>query len=187
MGHYISNLRDIEFTLFDVFDLSDRLERGPFAEVDADTARVVLEEVDRLARGPLAESFDDADRNPPVYDPAARTVTLPESFRRSYEALMEGEWWRLDVPPALGGMGAPPSLRWAASELLLGSNPAAFFYMAGPNFAGLLHALGTPDQQRLAELIVENGWGATMVLTEPDAGTDVGAGRTTAHDNGDGT
>jgi alkylation response protein AidB-like acyl-CoA dehydrogenase len=135
MPHYKSNLRDIEFNLFEVFDAADRLGSGPYHEMDVDTAREVLREVERLSAGPLAEPFADADRNPPVYDPATKSVTMPEGFRKSYDALMDSEWWRLDLPEHLGGTGAPPSLRWAASEMMLGSNPAAFMFMSGPGFA----------------------------------------------------
>ena len=187
MPHYKSNLRDLEFNLFEVFGAAERMGTGPYQEMDADTAREVLREVERLASGPLAEPFADADRHPPVYDPATKTVTMPEGFKKSYEALMDSEWWRLDLPEHLGGTGAPPSLRWAASEMLLGSNPAAFMFMSGPGFASILDHLGNADQKRWAELIIEKRWGATMVLTEPDAGSDVGAGRTKAYDNGDGT
>jgi len=187
MTHYRSNLRDLEFNFFEVFGASDRLGTGPYAEMDPDTAREVLREVERLAVGPLAESFADSDRNPPVYDPKERSVTMPESFKASYQALMDSEWWRLDLPEHLGGTGAPPSLRWAASEMLLGSNPAAFMFMSGPGFAAILDHLGNHDQKRWAELMIDKGWGATMVLTEPDAGSDVGAGRAKAFDNGDGT
>ena len=187
MGHYKSNLRDIEFNLFEVFGADDRMGKGPYAEMDSTTARDILREVERLASGPLAESFADADRNPPVYDPAACTVVMPEGFKKSFKALMDAEWWRLDLPEHLGGTGAPPSLRWAASEMLLGSNPGAFMFMSGPGFAGILDNLGNADQKRWAELMIDKGWGATMVLTEPDAGSDVGVGRTKAIDNGDGT
>jgi alkylation response protein AidB-like acyl-CoA dehydrogenase len=187
MSHYRSNLRDLEFNLFEVFGANDRLGSGPYAEMDPETAREVLKEVERLAVGPLAEPFADADRNPPVYDPKTHSVTMPESFKESYRTLMDSEWWRLDLPEHLGGTGAPPSLRWAASEMLLGSNPAAFMFMSGPGFAAILDHLGNADQKRWAELMIDRGWGATMVLTEPDAGSDVGAGRAKAFDNGDGT
>jgi len=187
MPHYKSNLRDLEFNLFEVFGAADRLGSGPYAEMDPDTAREVLKEVERLASGPLAEPFADADRNPPVYDPATKSVTMPEGFKKAYAALMDSEWWRLDLPEHLGGTGAPPSLRWAASEMLLGSQPAAFMFMSGPGFASILDHLGNADQKRWAELIIDKRWGATMVLTEPDAGSDVGAGRARAFDNGDGT
>ena len=187
MGHYRSNLRDIEFNLFEVFGVDRSFGVEPFTDMDTDTARDVLAELDRLATGPLAESFEDADRNPPKFDPKTASVTLPESFKRSYAAVQEGEWWRLYLPPHLGGMGAPPTLSWAASELLLGSNPAVFMYMAGPTFAAVLHELGNDWQKQLARWAIERQWGATMVLTEPDAGSDVGAGRTKAIAQPDGT
>ncbi|MBN9109641.1 MAG: acyl-CoA dehydrogenase [Pseudonocardia sp.] len=185
MGHYRSNLRDLEFNLFEVFRVQDTLAAD--SEVDLDTIRGVLSELDSVATGPLAESFTDADRNPPVFDPAAHSVTLPQSLKDSYKVLWDGEWWRLSLPADLGGYGIPPTVQWAAAELILGSNPAAFMYMAGPNFASIVHRNGTDEQKRWAELMIERGWGATMVLTEPDAGSDVGAGRTKAVHQADGT
>ena len=187
MGHYRSNVRDIEFNLFEVFGAGERMGRGPFAEMDVDTAHEVLREVDRLAVGPLAEPFADTDRNPPVYDPATKSVTMPPAFVEAFNTLKDSEWWRLDLPEHLGGTGAPPSLRWAASELMVGSNPAAFMFMNGPNMAAVIDHYGTPEQKQWAQLMIDRGWGATMVLTEPDAGSDVGAGRAKAIDNGDGT
>ncbi len=187
MSHYKSNLRDLEFNLFEVFGAAERMGSGPYHEMDVETARSVLVEVERLSSGPLAEPFADADRNPPVYDPATKSVTMPLGFKKAYDALMDSEWWRLDLPEHLGGTGAPPSLRWAASEMMLGANPAAFMFMSGPGFASILDHLGNADQKRWAELIIDKRWGATMVLTEPDAGSDVGAGRAKAIDNGDGT
>jgi alkylation response protein AidB-like acyl-CoA dehydrogenase len=187
MGHYKSNLRDLEFNLFEVFGLGDVLGTGPFAEVDADTARSILDEVNRLATGPLAESFADADRNPPVFDPADGSVTMPESFKKSFQAWIDAEWWRLQLPEELGGNNAPSSLNWAVAEMVLGANPAIWMFSSGPSFGKLLHKIGTPDQQRFAELAIEGRWGATMVLTEPDAGSDVGAGRAKAVQQPDGT
>lgn len=187
MTHYKSNVRDLEFNLFEVFGATERMGSGPFAEMDADTAREVLHEVDRLASGPLAEPFAEADRNPPVYDPETKTVVMPEEFKKAFSALEQAEWWRLDLPEHLGGTSAPPSLRWAASELLLGSNPAAFMFMNGPSMAAVMDFYGTEEQKRWAQIMIDRLWGATMVLTEPDAGSDVGAGRAKAIDNGDGT
>ncbi len=187
MGHFRSNLRDLEFNLFEVFRVQDQLGSAPFDGVDVDTVRGVVTELNALATGPLADSFADADRNPPVFDPATHSVTLPQSLKDSYRALWDGEWWRLGLPAELGGYGIPPTVQWAASELILGANPAAFMYMAGPNFAAVVHRNGTEQQKRWAELMIERGWGATMVLTEPDAGSDVGAGRTKAFQQPDGT
>jgi len=187
MSHYKSNLRDLEFNVFEVFGAGERMGTGPFAEMDVDTAREILHEVDRLATGPLAEPFADADRHPPVYDPASKTVVMPEDFKKAFKALEQAEWWRLDLPEHIGGTGAPPTLRWAANELLLGSNPAAFMFMNGPSMAAVMDHYGTDEQKRWAQIMIDRLWGATMVLTEPDAGSDVGAGRAKAIDNGDGT
>ena len=187
MSHYRSNVRDLEFNLFEVFEREQVLGRTPFAEMDADTARSILGEMSRLATEDLAASFEDADRNPPTFDPQTGSVALPESFTRSYQAFVDGDWDRLELPEELGGFGAPASLRWAAAEMVLGANPAIFMYAAGAGFAAILHRLGTPDQQRLAELMIDRKWGSTMVLTEPDAGSDVGAGRTKAVQQPDGT
>ncbi|MGB9377994.1 MAG: acyl-CoA dehydrogenase [Mycobacteriales bacterium] len=187
MGHYKSNLRDLEFNLFEVFGTDQRLGTTPYADLDVDTARSILDEVDRLATGQLAASFTEADREPPVFDPDTHSVTMPESFKKSFAALMDAEWFRLDLPEHLGGSAAPPTLRWAASELLLGANPAAFMFMSGPGFASILDGLGNADQKKLAQFMVDKHWGASMVLTEPDAGSDVGAGRAKATEQADGT
>ena len=187
MGHYKANLRDLEFNLFEVFGRDEILGSGPFADVDGDTARAILEEVRTLAEGPLAESFADADRHPPVYDPEAKTVTLPDSFKRSYAAFVDGGWDRLSLPAELGGPGLPRSVTWAANEFVLGANPAIHMYAAGPAFAHILHRLGTDEQKQLAQTMIDRQWGATMVLTEPDAGSDVGAGRAKATEQADGT
>jgi alkylation response protein AidB-like acyl-CoA dehydrogenase len=187
MGHYKSNLRDIEFTLFEVLERQKVLGTGPYAEVDEGTARSILDEVERLATGPLAESLLTSDRTPPVYDPATHSVTMPEEFKKSYQAYMDAEWWRMDLPEELGGTVVPPSLRWAVAELVLGSNPAVHMYASGMAFAHVVHRLGTEEQHKVAERMVEGRWGASMVLTEPDAGSDVGAGRTRAVQQDDGT
>ncbi len=187
MGHYKSNLRDIEFNLFEVFGADAALGTEPYTQLDKDSARDILKEVERLASKDLAESFTDGDRNPPVFDKETGSVTLPASFTKSYQAYHEGGWDKLDLPEHLGGIGAPPTLRWACAEMILGANPAVYMYGAGPGFASILHRNGTPEQQAFAENMIARGWGATMVLTEPDAGSDVGAGRAKAIPQPDGT
>lgn len=187
MSHYKSNLRDIEFNLFEVLGRDEILGAGPFAEYDVDTVREILAEVDRIAREDLASSYEDSDRNPPVFDPKTNTASLPESFKKSYEAWMEAEFWRLQIPESIGGQQAPSSVNWSIAEMVLGANAPIWMYACGPAFAGVIEKNGTDRDKRIAEIIVEKQWGATMVLTEPDAGSDVGAGRAKATANDDGS
>jgi alkylation response protein AidB-like acyl-CoA dehydrogenase len=187
VSHYKSNLRDIEFNLFEVLGRDEVLGKGPFSEVDGETARSILAEVDRLAREDIAASYEDSDRNPPVFDPQTGTADVPESFKKSYDAWMDAEYWRLQIVEELGGTPAPSSLNWAIAEMVLGSNAPVWMYGAGPAFAGVVHRNGNDRDKQIAQLIVDRGWNTTMVLTEPDAGSDVGAGRTKATQNDDGT
>ncbi len=187
MSHYKSNIRDIEFNLFEVLGRDQVLGTGPFEEVDTDTARSILAEVDRLAREDLAASYEDSDRNPPVFDPETSTAPVPEAFKKSYQAWMDAEYWRLSLPAELGGQPAPSSLNWAIGELVLGANAPVWMYACGPSFASIVNANGNDRDKRIAQHMVERQWGATMVLTEPDAGSDVGAGRAKATLQDDGS
>ncbi len=187
MSHYKSNLRDVEFNLFELFDRGSVLGQGPFDEVDADTARSILGEIERLSREDLASSFEDADRNPPVFDPATGSAVMNEAFAASYKKWMDAEWWRMQIPEELGGQRVPSSLVWGSAEFVLGANPAVWMYSAGAGFSRIVFENGTERDKKIAQHMIERQWGATMVLTEPDAGSDVGAGRTKATLNEDGT
>ncbi|WP_329119872.1 acyl-CoA dehydrogenase [Streptomyces sp. NBC_01465] len=187
MGHYKSNLRDIEFNLFEVLGRDSTYGSGPFAEMDVETAKSILDEIGRLAEKDFADSFADADRNPPVFDPETNTAPVPAAFKKSYQTFMDSEYWRLGLPEEIGGTTSPRSLIWAFAELILGSNPAIWMYSSGPAFAGILYEEGNDVQKKIAEIAVEKQWGSTMVLTEPDAGSDVGAGRTKAVQQDDGS
>jgi alkylation response protein AidB-like acyl-CoA dehydrogenase len=187
VGHYKSNLRDLEFNLFEVLRRQDLLGSEPFSELDEPTARGILHEVNKLAVGPVADSFAETDRNPPVFDPATGAVRMPEAFKKSYKAFVDAEWYRLELPAELGGTFTPRSIAWSVAELILGANPAVWMYSSGAAFSHALWRMGTPAQKRFAELAIERNWAATMALTEPDAGSDVGAGRAKAIRQPDGT
>jgi hypothetical protein len=187
MSHYNANLRDIEFCLFDLLGREKVLGSSIYSELDRDTAMGMLEEMKRLCENDLAASFVEGDRVGAVLNKATGDVTLPESFKKSYKAYVDGEWWRLDAPVDLGGMRVPPSIRWAIAEMVLGSNPAIHIYASGYAFAHVAYVLGTDVQKKMAKHMVDRHWGATMQLTEPDAGSDVGAGRTKAVEQPDGT
>ena len=187
MGHYISNLRDIEFCLYDLLGRDKVLGTSLYSEIDRETASGMLEEVKRMCENDLADSFVEGDRIGTDFNKATGDIKLPESFKKSYKAYVDGEWWRLDAPTELGGMKVPPSLRWAIAEMVLGSNPAIHIYASGYAFAQVAYVLGTDVQKTMAKHMVDRHWGATMQLTEPDAGSDVGAGRSKAVQQPDGT
>ncbi len=187
MGHYKSNVRDLEFNLFESLKLDEVLADDAFGDLDGDSVRQMLSEAARLAEGPVAESFAESDRHPPTFDPDTHVVTLPEPFKKSLRAWAEGEWFRVGLDENVGGVPAPSMVQWAINELVLGANPAVFMYMAGPILANILYGIGNEQQRHWASMAIDRNWGATMVLTEPDAGSDVGAGRTKAVDQGDGT
>jgi len=187
MSHYNANLRDIEFCLFDLLGREKVLGTSIYSDLDRDTAMGMLEEMKRLTENDLAASFVDGDRIGTDFNKATGDIKLPESFKKSYKAYVDGEWWRLDAPVELGGMKVPASVRWAIAEMVLGSNPAIHIYASGYAFAHVAYVLGTDNQKKMAKHMVDRHWGATMQLTEPDAGSDVGAGRSKAVQQPDGT
>ncbi|OBB25552.1 butyryl-CoA dehydrogenase [Mycolicibacterium peregrinum] len=188
MGHYIANVRDIEFNLFQVLALGPVIDSGAFGDLDTETARTMLDEVARFAEGVVAESFVDADRNPPEFDPTTHDITVLGPLAKTVQAVKDAEWWRVGLAENAGGTPAPASLVWAIQEMIMSANPSAmFFYGLGPAMAHTLAEVGTEEQQRWARMSMDKGWAGTMVLTEPDAGSDVGAGRTKAIAQPDGT
>ncbi len=178
MSHYKANLRDLEFNLFEANDISGYLGSGAFEGMDVETARMILREIERLAREDFADSFVETDRTP--LELIDGEVKLPDGLKKSLDAYRDGGWARLSMSPELGGMGATPSLVWATVEMLTGSNATAYLYLSGELMARVLYEEGTEEQQRIAEVMLDNNWGGTMVLTEPDAGSDVGAGTSKA-------
>lgn len=187
MGHYKSNVRDLEFNLFELFNIQQVFGGEEYPELDEETARTFLSEMRTLAEGPLADSFAEGDRNPPVFDPETHSVAIPDAFKKSVKAVTDAGWDRLGLIEELGGSPVPRSLMWAIQEMILGANPAVWMYSGGAGFAQIFYNVATDEQKKWAEFAAERGWGATMVLTEPDAGSDVGAGRTKAVKQEDGS
>lgn len=188
MSHYKSNLRDIEFNLFELFKIQDYLGTGPFDGLDTDTAKMLIGEVDRFSReGIWADSFVPTDRTPLILKDG--DITVPDELDQALQAYYAAGWHLMPLPPHLGGVGAPPSVRWVSSELTAGGNAAASLWPIGAFMAWIVDSIGTDGQKdRFAKNMIEKCWGGTMVLTEPDAGSDVGAGVSKAvkvEENGD--
>ena len=178
MGHFRNNLRDIHFNLFEVNGLDEYLESSPF-HVDRDTARMVLQEVENMALGEFGASFTDADRHPPEL--VDGEVKLPASLKQSLDSYYQPGWQHFSMPVDMGGAAAPPSLHWAMQEMWAGSNPSAYLTAGTALMARVIAEEGTSEQKEFwVRHMIERPWGGTMVLTEPDAGSDVGAGTTKA-------
>ncbi len=112
---------------------------------------------------------------------------VPEPLRKTVEAVNEAGWSRLGLPEGMGGVPAPAPLVWAIGEMLVAANGSASFFNMGPLMASVLYSIGNEQQKHWAKEGFERGWAGTMVLTEPDAGSDVGAGRTKAIEQDDGS
>ncbi len=179
--HYKSNLRDLYFNLFECLKIQDTsLGKEPFLSMDVDSVREALNTMEQLASKELAESFADADRVGLEFDGQGE-VTLPDSLKKSMDAIYEGGWNLFELPEDMGGYGVSPSVVWANYELMAGANPTLVFYLFGSFIGKIIWQLGTESQRaRYIPQMIEKRWGGTMVLTEPDAGSDVGAGRAKA-------
>ncbi len=181
VDHYKPNLRDIFFQLFEVLEVqSSVLGKVPFTSMDEAEARASIEGFLEVMQTSWAPVFASGDREGATFD-GKGNVTLPAGFVKALDALYDGGWNKLELPEHLGGYGAPPTLQWAAFELMAGANPSICFYVLGNQMARIIDALSTPSQkQRFLKPMIDQHWGATMVLTEPAAGSDVGAGTTKA-------
>ena len=178
MGHYKSNMRARPgIQPVRNAGLGEAPADEAFGDLDGESVREMLSEAARLAEGPVAESFADADHHPPTFDPDTHAVSLPESFKESLRAWRDGEWFRVGVDEDVGGVPARSTVQSAVNELVLGAIPSAFMFMAGPFVATPLRHRNE-QQRHSASLAIDRSWRATMVLTGPDAGSDVGAGRT---------
>jgi len=185
--HYKPNLRDIFFNLFEVLEIQKNvLGKAPFASMDEDSARAALEGFLEVLQQSWTPAFVPGDREGAVFD-GKGNVKLPPSYLKALDAYYGGGWNNIELPEHLGGFGAPPSVRWAGFELMSGANPSVTFYVLGNIMATIIDAMGTASQKaRFVKPMIDQSWGATMVLTEPAAGSDVGAGTTKAtHIGGD--
>lgn len=179
--HYKTNLRDIYFNLFEVFNIQDHvLGKGPHAEQDMSMAKEILKAFEVVAREKIGNSFAEGDQVPLKLDPEGN-VLLPEGLKQSIKDFYAGDWHLFDSPEEAGGFNFPKSVYWAFFEMLIGANPPVGLYTFGACGGEIFKNLATESQQkRYMKNFTEGHWAATMVLTEADAGSDVGSGRAKA-------
>ena len=180
MSAYQAPLKDIRFTLNQICDLEEVLRLPPFADTDGETVDAVLEEAGKLAQGILAPLNRQGDEQGSTL--ANGVVTTPDGFREAYAAFRDGGWNGIPFDPNYGGMGLPLSIANACSELWNSANMG--FALCSMLTQGAIDAIGAHGSDDLKDIYLEKlvtgHWTGTMNLTEPQAGSDVGALRSRA-------
>jgi len=184
---YRAPVRDIRFSLEEIAAVEGLKATGAFPEFSDDVAVAVLEEAGKLASDVIAPTNRNGDQQGCTLENGV--VRTPDGFKEVYAQFVEGGWQGLQFPTEHGGMGLPRALGCALMEMLQSANMA---FGLGPMLSfGAIEALIAhgSDELRAAYLprIMNGEWSATMNLTEPQAGSDVGALRAKAEPNGDGS
>lgn len=187
MAQQIADRRDVDFVLHEVLNTEEFSKYDVFAEFNKKTIDLIISEVRNLAVKVILPTQIDADREGARFENGK--VTVPESFHKAWELYKDGEWLAMTEDPEWGGQGMPRSVALAAGEYLNGANFSFVMYPGLTHGAGkLVEAFGTDTQKKLFLKKMYTGeWTGTMLLTEPEAGSDVGALTTTAVKNDDGT
>jgi alkylation response protein AidB-like acyl-CoA dehydrogenase len=184
---YRAPVDELRFTLEEVAAVEGLKATGAFPDFSADLTAAILEEAAKLAENVLAPLNRVGDAEHCKLE--GEVVTTPTGFKDAYAQFVEGGWQGLQFPAELGGMGLPRALGVAILEMVQGANLA---FGLGPmlTYGGIeaLIAHGTDEQREMyLGKLLTGEWSATMNLTEPQAGSDVGALRTKAEPNGDGS
>jgi len=190
MAQYTPPLRDLQFVLHELFDVSSEFKQIPaYAEVDADTVNAVLEEGGKFAAEVLFPLNISGDAEGCTLDKTSHAVTAPKGFKEAYAKYVEGGWPALSCDPEFGGQGLPHTVNQCFYEMLNGANQAWTMYPGLSHGAyEALHAHGTPEQKATYLPKLTSGeWTGTMCLTEPHCGTDLGLLRTKAEPQADGS
>jgi len=188
MTDYVPPLRDIRFVLEQLVDLAGVCKLGAFEHVDPETVFGVIEESGRFTAGVVGPLNRVGDTAGCALD-SAGNVTTPPGFISAYRQYVEAGWGAVPFAPEFGGGGFPWLVTSVMQEMLASANMAfALCPLLTQGAIELLAHHGSPEQQAtFLEKMVAGEWTGTMNLTEPDAGSDLGAVRTSAVPAGDGT
>ena len=182
---YRAPVADLRFVLERLLDAGQLAQLAPYCDFSADTAAAVLAEADRFAAGVLAPINRAGDLAGATWTAAG--VNAPAGFGAAYRQFIEDGWPQLGIDVEHGGQGAPQALVSAVEEIWYGANCALMLCpMLSRGAIEALLMVGSPALQKmfLPEMIAGR-WSGTMVLTEPQAGSDLAAIRTRAVPNGD--
>jgi acyl-CoA dehydrogenase len=184
---YRAPVADIAFALKHAAGFAAALNEGLYGEFDQQTVDAVLEEAGRFASDVIAPLNRVGDRHGTPFKDGA--VTTPPGWKEAYNSWAAAGWNGLTAPTEWGGQDLPHAVNAACVEMW---NSASMAFGIGPvlTMAAIdaLHAYGSDELQKLyLKKLVTGEWMGTMQLTEPQAGSDVGALRTRAVRAGDGT
>lgn len=187
MAQAIADRRDQEFVLHDILKVSDLSQNQIFEDFNRKTIDMIVAEARNIAIKELLPTQKDGDQQGCVFKNG--NVAVPESFHKPFKLFCEGEWIAMCDDQKFGGQGMPRSVALAAGEMFTGANCAFMMYPGLTHGAGkLVEEFGTEVQKnKFLENLYSGKWAGTMCLTEPDAGSDVGALTTSAKLNDDGT
>lgn len=187
MAQQLADKRDIDFVIWEQLEGEKILENKKFGEFNRKTCDLIIKEARNLALKEVWPTMKDGDEIGVKLE--REGVKVPDSFHRPFELLKEGEWAGLAVPPEMGGQGAPRVVGYAATEHFMAANwPINCYLGMGLGTALMIQIFGTPEQRETyVKKLVSSDWGGTMLLTESDAGSDVGALTTSATKNADGS
>ncbi|MCB2113547.1 MAG: acyl-CoA dehydrogenase C-terminal domain-containing protein [Parvularculaceae bacterium] len=188
MTVYAAPLRDMQFILNDVLDISRYANLPGFADATPDVVEAILEEGGKLASNVLHPLNQTGDAEGCTRH-ADGSVTTPKGFKDAYGQFREGGWQGLSFDPAYGGQGLPYILAVAFNEMVSASNMAFGMYPGlARGAADAIYAHGDENQkQTYLPKMISGEWGGTMNLTEPHCGTDLGLLRSKAVPQGDGS
>ena len=187
MAQQVADRRDIDFVLHEQFDVQALSENEIFADFNKKTIDMVVSEARNLAVKELLPILKEADEQGCTFDNG--TVKVPGMFHRVYDLFVQGEWIAMCDDPQWGGQGMPATVALAANNFFNGANYPFMLHNILAHGAGkLVEKFGTDEQKNLfLEKMYTGVWGGSMLLTEPEAGSDVGALTTKAVPNDDGT
>jgi len=187
MAQQIADRRDVDFVLHELLKVEQFSKYEKFAEFNKKTVDLIVNEARNLAVKEILPTNKIGDEKGVVFENGE--VKVPEEFHRVYQLYREGEWVGTSESPEWGGQGMPKTLSMAVSDYLLGANCSLNLYVGLTVGAGhLIENFGTQEQKELfLKKLYTGEWMGTMLLSEPQAGSDVGAITTTAEPNGDGT